>query len=86
MQSDRLKKIQDHLYTLKSLCLVLSLDFKQTVSGVHPSLGNSEGSKSVNNDTIRQLGVAIQELRGVKLQRMQRVKTVVDTIYITLFL
>jgi protein regulator of cytokinesis 1 len=73
MQSDRLKKLQDNLYSLSSLCSVLGLDFKQTVSEVHPSLGNSEGSKSVNNDTINQLALAIQELRGVKLQRMQKV-------------
>jgi protein regulator of cytokinesis 1 len=73
MQSDRLKKLQDNLYSLSSLCSVLGLDFKQIVSEVHPSLGNSEGSKSVNNDTINQLALAIQELRGVKLQRMQKV-------------
>lgn len=75
MQSERLKKVQDHLYTLNSLCSVLGLDFKQTVSGVHPSLGNSEGPRSVNNDTINQLPIAIQDLQKVKLQRMQRVKT-----------
>lgn len=73
MQSDRLKKVQDNLHTLSSLCSVLGLDFKQTVSEVHPSLGNSEGSRSVNNDTISQLALSIQELRGVKLQRMQKV-------------
>lgn len=73
MQSDRLKKVQDHLYSLSSLCSVLGLDFKPTVSEIHPSLGNSEGPKSVNNDTIGQLALAIQELRDVKLQRMQKV-------------
>lgn len=72
-QSDRLQKVQDNLCTLRSLCSVLGLDFKQTVSEVHPSLGNSEGSKSVNNGTISQLALATQKLRGVKLQRMQKV-------------
>ncbi|RDX98664.1 65-kDa microtubule-associated protein 3, partial [Mucuna pruriens] len=78
-KSERLKKIQYHLYTLNSLCSVLSMDFKQTVSGVHPSLGNSEGPKSVNNDTINQLAIAIQELRKVKLQRMQRLQDLAST-------
>ncbi|KAJ1431351.1 Microtubule associated protein [Sesbania bispinosa] len=78
-KSDRLKMVQDHLSTLNSLCSVLGLDFKQTVSGVHPSLGNSEGSISVNNDTIRQLAVAIQELREVKLQRMQKLQDLATT-------
>ena len=86
MQSDRLKKVQDHLCTLNSLCSVLGLDFEQTASGVHPSLGNSEGSKSVNNDTIKQLAVAIQELREVKLQRMQKVRSVLNMKYQFLFI
>jgi len=75
MQSERLKKVQAQMYTLNSLCSVLGLDFKQTVSGVHPSLGISEGPRTVNSETINQLAIAIQELRKVKLQRMQRVKT-----------
>ncbi|XP_057446426.1 65-kDa microtubule-associated protein 3-like isoform X2 [Lotus japonicus] len=78
-KSDRLKKVQEHLYTLNSLCSVLGLNFKQTASGVHPSLGNSEGSKSVNNDTIGKLVVAIQELREVKLQRMQKLQDLATT-------
>ncbi|KHN27850.1 65-kDa microtubule-associated protein 3 [Glycine soja] len=78
-KSERLKKVQDHLYTLNSLCSVLGLDFKQTVSGVHPSLGNSEGPKSVNNDTINQLAIGIQGLRKVKLKRMQRLQDLAST-------
>lgn len=74
MQSSRLKQVQEHLYTLNSLCLVLGLDFKQTINGIHPSLLESEGPKSVSNDTIQQLAIAIEELREVKLQRMQKVK------------
>jgi len=74
MQSSRLKQVQEYLYTLNSLCSVLGLDFKQTINGIHPSLLESEGSKSVSNDTIQQLAVAIEELREVKLQRMQKVK------------
>lgn len=77
-QSDRIKKVQDHLYTLNSLCSVLGLDFKQTVSEIHPILGDTEGPKSVTNDTIQQLAVAIQNLREVKLQRMQKVNTDVE--------
>lgn len=82
MQSDRLKKIQEHLYTLNSLCLVLGLDFKQIVLGIHPSLGDLEGPKSVSNNTIQQLAVAIQDLREVKLQRMQKVNNL-KKIYFT---
>ena len=52
------------------------MDFKQTISEVHPSLGDSEVPKSISNGTIELLAAAIQKLRGVKIQRMQRVNCV----------
>ncbi|QCE07558.1 65-kDa microtubule-associated protein 3-like [Vigna unguiculata] len=78
-KSSRLKQVQEYLYTLNSLCSVLGLDFKQTINGIHPSLLESEGSKSVSNDTIQQLAVAIEELREVKLQRMQKLQDLATT-------
>ncbi|WVZ00113.1 hypothetical protein V8G54_026182 [Vigna mungo] len=50
-----------------------------TLNGIHPSLLESEGSKSVSNDTIQQLAVAIEELREVKLQRMQKLQDLAST-------
>ncbi|KAA8533822.1 hypothetical protein F0562_031339 [Nyssa sinensis] len=73
-KSDRLNQVLDQLNTLNSLCLVLGMDFKQTVSEVHPSLGDSEAMKNISNDTIERLATAIQRLRGVKIQRMQRLQ------------
>ncbi|KAF8008692.1 hypothetical protein BT93_K2373 [Corymbia citriodora subsp. variegata] len=73
-KSNRLKQIQDHMCTLNSLCMVLGLDFKPTVSEVHFSLGNAEGSKDISNSTIEQLASMIQNLREIKLQRMQRLQ------------
>ncbi|XP_052186489.1 65-kDa microtubule-associated protein 3-like [Diospyros lotus] len=74
-KSDRLKHVLDLLNTLNSQCLVLGMDFKQTVNEVHPSLGNdSEGSKNISNDTIERLSTAIQRFREVKIQRMQRLQ------------
>ncbi|XP_024971475.1 65-kDa microtubule-associated protein 3-like [Cynara cardunculus var. scolymus] len=73
-KSDRLKQVLDHLSTLNSLCLVLGMDFKQTIHEVHPSLSETEGAKSINNDTILRLANAIQRLREVKIQRMQRIQ------------
>ena len=75
MQGDCLERVFDLLNTLDLLCLVLGIDFKQTVNEIHPSLGNdSKGTKNISNDTIDQLGTAIQQLRELKLQRMQRVQ------------
>ncbi|KAI3458258.1 hypothetical protein Pfo_014921 [Paulownia fortunei] len=71
---ERLKQVLEHLNYLYSYCSVLGLDFKQTVSEIHPSLGEPEGSKNISNDTIEQLGTAIQRLREVKIQRMQQLQ------------
>ncbi|KAL7253883.1 hypothetical protein ACSBR1_008261 [Camellia fascicularis] len=74
-KSDRLKHVLDLLNTLNSLCLVLGIDFKETVNEVHHSLGNnSEGTTNISNDTIEQLGIVIQRLRKVKIQRMQQLQ------------
>ncbi|KAK7268955.1 hypothetical protein RIF29_21666 [Crotalaria pallida] len=78
-KSVRLKKVHEHQYTLNSLCSVLGLDYYQTVNGIHPSLGDPEGSKSVSNDTLQQLDVAIRQLREVKLQRMQKLQDLAST-------
>ena len=52
---------------------MLGLDFKQTVSEIHPSLGEPEGSKDISNGTIEQLRTAMQRMQEVKIQRMQQV-------------
>ncbi|XP_022735076.1 65-kDa microtubule-associated protein 3-like [Durio zibethinus] len=78
-KSDRLKQVQDRLYRLNSLCLVMGMDFKLTVTAVHPSLGDSEGFWSISNNTIEQLATLIKRLREVKLQRMQRLQDLATT-------
>ncbi|KAL2454929.1 65-kDa microtubule-associated protein 3 [Abeliophyllum distichum] len=73
-KGERLKQVLDHMNSLNSLCSVLGLDFKQIVSEVHLSLGETEVSKDISSDTIEQLEVAILKLRKLKLQRMQRLQ------------
>lgn len=73
-KSDRLKQVLDHQNTLNSLCLVLGVDFQQTINEVYPSLGDSSGTKSLGNDIIESLAVAIQRLRELKIQRMHRLQ------------
>lgn len=62
----------DRLNSLHSLCIVLGLDFKKVVNRIHPSLEEAESSKNISNSTIEKLGTAIQQLREIKLQRMQQ--------------
>ncbi|KAL1822825.1 hypothetical protein ACET3Z_009603 [Daucus carota] len=73
-KSDRLKQVLDHQYTLNSLCLVLGVDFQQTVNEIHPSLGDLNGTKSISNDTIESLKIAIEKLRELKIQRMHQLQ------------
>ncbi|XP_022736876.1 65-kDa microtubule-associated protein 3-like [Durio zibethinus] len=76
---DRLKQVQDHLNLLNSLCSVIGMDFKLTVTEVHPSLVDSEGFRSISNNTIGQLATLINKLREVKIQRMQRLQDLAIT-------
>ncbi|KAG9157345.1 hypothetical protein Leryth_004987 [Lithospermum erythrorhizon] len=79
-KSERLKQVIDHLNVLHSLCLVLGVDFKQTVSEIHPSLiGETSETRSICNETIEQLEVAIHRLLESKLQRMQRMQDLATT-------
>lgn len=73
-KSDRLKQVMEHLNTLHSLCEVLGVDFKQTVHEVHPSLGETDGSKNLSNSTIESLASAVNRLRELKVQRMQKLQ------------
>ncbi|KAI3895714.1 hypothetical protein MKW98_025505, partial [Papaver atlanticum] len=60
--------------SLNSLCLVLGIDFNHIVKEVHSSLDDSEGAKNISNDTIHRLAAAIDGLREVKRQRMQKLQ------------
>lgn len=63
----------EYLKTLHSLCVVLGVDFKKTISEIHPSLDEAEGPRNISNTTIEMLALAIQRLRETKMQRMQKV-------------
>ncbi|XP_042496812.1 65-kDa microtubule-associated protein 3-like [Macadamia integrifolia] len=73
-KGERLKQVQDHLNTLSNLCLVLGIDFKHTVNEIHPSLDDSEGTMNISDNTIERLAAAIQTLRKVKIERMQKLQ------------
>ncbi|KAL0341104.1 UNVERIFIED_CONTAM: microtubule-associated protein 3 [Sesamum radiatum] len=73
-KSERLKLVLDRMKYLDSLCIVLGLDFKTIVGEIHPSLAEAAGSKNISNSTIERLGTAIQNLRELKIQRMQQLQ------------
>ncbi|XP_057798404.1 65-kDa microtubule-associated protein 3 [Salvia miltiorrhiza] len=77
---ERLKHVHEHLNYLYLGCSVLGLDFKQTVSEIHPNLGEPEGSKDISNGTIDQLRIAIQRMQEVKVQRMQQLQDLASSL------
>ncbi|KAL0309153.1 UNVERIFIED_CONTAM: microtubule-associated protein 3 [Sesamum radiatum] len=79
LRSERLKQVLDQLNVLKALCLVLGMDFKLTVCGVHPSLDDSCRAKSISMDTIESLSATIFRLKDVKLQRMRSLQDLAMT-------
>ncbi|KAM3412488.1 hypothetical protein ACQJBY_003914 [Aegilops geniculata] len=78
-KSERLKQVMDYLNTLHSLCKVLAIDFKQTISDVHPSLDEDGVPMNISNTTIERLALAIQRLRETKIERMQKLQDLSST-------
>ena len=64
----------EYLNTLHSLCKVIGIDFKQIVSDVYPNLDEDEVPRNISNTTIEKLELAIQRLREIKIERMQKVR------------
>ncbi|CAK9311211.1 unnamed protein product [Citrullus colocynthis] len=79
-KSDRQMVVQEHLQTLNLLCSVLGMDFKQTVNGFHPNLGDPDGTFNITSESIETLAAAITNLREVKLRRMQRLQDLATTL------
>ncbi|XP_013627884.1 PREDICTED: 65-kDa microtubule-associated protein 9 [Brassica oleracea var. oleracea] len=75
----RMKHIQDHLGTLESLCSVLGLKYGETVTKIHPSLVESEGSRSISNETLDKLASSVNQWHETKIQRMQELQDLVTT-------
>ncbi|KAM0821051.1 hypothetical protein ACQ4PT_071934 [Festuca glaucescens] len=78
-KNERLKQVMGCLNTLHSLCKVLGIDFKQTVSDVHPSLDEDEVPRNISNTTIERLALAIQRLHEIKIKRMQKLQDLSST-------
>ncbi|KAL4574866.1 hypothetical protein LXL04_021706 [Taraxacum kok-saghyz] len=78
-KSDRINQVLDHLSTLNSLCVVLGMDFNQTIHEIHPGLSET-GAKSISDDVIRRLAVAIERLREVKIERMQKIQNLASSL------
>ncbi|KAL8542709.1 hypothetical protein ACS0TY_003547 [Phlomoides rotata] len=78
-KDERLKQLNDLLNVLNGLCMVLGMDFKSSVCGVHPSFNDSSGNMNISADVIQHLSAEICTLKNVKLQRMQKLQDLAMT-------
>lgn len=74
-----MKLVLDLLNTLNSLCVVLGVDFQQTVRDVQLTLDDSS-TKNISVDTVERLSTAISNFKAVKIQRLQKVSVVVKNV------
>lgn len=76
-QSERVRKVLDHVNEVHFLCGLLGMDFVNTVSEIHPSLHETGTGKSTNisNDTLDGLAQAIIKLKVEKKQRFLKVSS-----------
>ncbi|KNA04536.1 hypothetical protein SOVF_198810 [Spinacia oleracea] len=75
-KSERLHKVLEFVSTVHDLCSVLGMDFYSTVTEVHPSLNDSNGSqsKSISNETLSKLAETVIALEEDKKQRLQKLQ------------
>ncbi|CAJ1814490.1 unnamed protein product [Sphenostylis stenocarpa] len=74
-KASRLKQVSDQLNTLNSLCSVLGLDVKDKICEICPTKVNSSLTKDVSDNTIKKLTSEIESLREIKVQRMQKLRS-----------
>lgn len=81
-KSERLQKVMDYVNEVHTLCGVLSLDFGETVSDIHPSLdGSSMGHvTNISDSTLEGLDQAILKLKTERKSRIQKLKDVAGSL------
>ncbi|KAM6600982.1 hypothetical protein CsatA_020591 [Cannabis sativa] len=70
----RQKLAEDQLTALSLLCLVLGVDFKNTIYEIHPTLSNSKGVKDISNSTLEGLSGALLRMRNLKMKRWEKLQ------------
>ncbi|PHT93576.1 hypothetical protein T459_01458 [Capsicum annuum] len=79
-KSDRLKLLVEHLTTINSLCVVLGVDYKQTIAEIDPNMDDSRVLKNISKDMIFKLSAMIKRLEELKKQRLLRLQDIATTL------
>ncbi|KAG4977424.1 hypothetical protein JHK86_036898 [Glycine max] len=72
----RQQKVKSHISTISELTVVMSMDFRETLNEIHPSLGDSSKGtlQSISNDTLARLTGVIHSLKREKQKRLQKIQ------------
>lgn len=83
MQKLRLQRVNSYMSEIHELSVVMSLDFKQIIANINPSLVNhmTVQSKSISNETLASLTSEVNSLKQLKQQRLERVGELSITIF-----
>ncbi|KAI3954758.1 hypothetical protein MKW92_033961 [Papaver armeniacum] len=78
----RVQKVNGHISCIHELCIVMSVDFFETINEVYPSLSDSaQGQpKSISNDTLARLAAVVHSLKQEKQQRLRKLQDLGSTL------
>ncbi|KAI3949127.1 hypothetical protein MKW98_026507 [Papaver atlanticum] len=78
----RVQKVNGHISCIHELCIVMSVNFFETINEVYPSLSDSAHGqpKSISNDTLARLAAVVHSLKQEKLQRLRKLQDLGSTL------
>ncbi|KAI3868034.1 hypothetical protein MKX03_035250 [Papaver bracteatum] len=78
----RVQKVNGHISCIHELCIVMSVDFFETINEVYPSLSDSAHGqpKSISNDTLARLAAVVHSLKQEKEQRLRKLQDLGSTL------
>ncbi|XP_026412901.1 65-kDa microtubule-associated protein 5-like isoform X1 [Papaver somniferum] len=78
----RVQKVNGHISCIHELCIVMSVDFFETINKVYPSLSDSAHGqpKSISNDTLARLAAVVHSLKQEKQQRLRKLQDLGSTL------
>ncbi|KAK9697548.1 hypothetical protein RND81_08G044500 [Saponaria officinalis] len=63
----------DNLHLLNCLCLVLNMNFKEKIHGIHPTLNESNNTNNISNETLGRLFI-VQDLMAIKANKLGNIR------------
>ncbi|XP_031480971.1 65-kDa microtubule-associated protein 8-like isoform X1 [Nymphaea colorata] len=81
-KNERLKRVEDYLKTVNSLCAALGMDSSKIIEDVDPSFNCSSESrsKSMTDDALHKLNNTVESLKEEKQKRLEKLQNLGKTL------